>query len=73
MAIQFLISPSPFKDGKIVEYTAKEGYEVLKELVETDEGSHYLGEVALVDHFSPISQSNQIFYETLLMKMRPAI
>ena len=54
-----------FKEGKIVEYTAKEGYEVLKELVETDEGSHYLGEVALVDHFSPISQSNQIFYETL--------
>ena len=54
-----------FKEGKIVEYTAKKGYEVLKELVETDEGSHYLGEVALVDHFSPISQSNQIFYETL--------
>ena len=54
-----------FKEGKIVEYTAKEGYEVLKELVETDEGSHYLGEVALVDHFSPISQSNRIFYETL--------
>lgn len=54
-----------FKEGKIVEYTAKEGYEVLKELVETDEGSHCLGEVALVDHFSPISQSNQIFYETL--------
>lgn len=54
-----------FKEGKIVEYTAKEGYEVLKELVETDEGSQYLGEVALVDHFSPISQSNQIFYETL--------
>jgi len=54
-----------FKEGKIVEYTAKEGYEVLKELVETDEGSHFLGEVALVDHFSPISQSNQIFYETL--------
>ena len=54
-----------FKEGKIVEYTAKEGYEVLKELVETDEGSHFLGEVALVDHFSPISQSNQILYETL--------
>ena len=54
-----------FKEGKIVDYTAKEGYEVLKELIETDEGSLYLGEVALVDHFSPISQSNQIFYETL--------
>lgn len=32
-----------FKEGKIVDYTAKEGYEVLKELIETDEGSHYLG------------------------------
>ncbi|SNV65509.1 Aminopeptidase pepS [Veillonella rodentium] len=54
-----------FKEGKIVEYTAKDGLDVLKELVETDEGSLYLGEVALVDHYSPISQSNQIFYETL--------
>ena len=54
-----------FKEGKIVDYTANEGLDVLKELVETDEGSLYLGEVALVDHYSPISQSNQIFYETL--------
>ena len=44
-----------FKEGKIVEYTAKKVMKLLKELVETDEGSHYLGEVALVDHFSPIS------------------
>ena len=54
-----------FESGKIVDYKATVGQEVLKELVETDEGSHYLGEVALVDHYSPISQSNKIFYETL--------
>jgi aminopeptidase len=37
----------------------------LKNLVETDEGSHYLGEVALVPHDSPISQSGHIFFNTL--------
>ncbi len=54
-----------FEDGKIVDYRAEIGYDILKELIETDEGSHYLGEVALVDHYSPISQSNMIYYETL--------
>ena len=33
--------------------------------METDEGSHYLGEVALVPYNSPISQSNVLFYNTL--------
>lgn len=37
----------------------------MKRLVETDEGSHYLGEVALVPHNSPISQSKVLFYNTL--------
>ncbi|MFP3388174.1 aminopeptidase [Brevibacillus sp. SIMBA_040] len=54
-----------FKDGRIVEATAKKGEASLKQLIETDEGSHYLGEVALVPHLSPISQSNIIFYNTL--------
>ena len=54
-----------FKDGKIVEYSAKEGLDALKTLVETDEGSHYLGEVALVPHDSPISNSGVLFYNTL--------
>ncbi len=54
-----------FKDGRIVEVTAAEGEEVLKELVATDEGSHHLGEVALVPHHSPISDSNILFYNTL--------
>lgn len=54
-----------FKEGRIVDCKAEEGYEVLKKLVETDEGSHYLGEVALVPVDSPISNSNILFYNTL--------
>ncbi len=54
-----------FKDGRIVDFSAEEGYETLKHLIETDEGSHYLGEVALVPHDSPISNLNTIFYNTL--------
>jgi aminopeptidase len=54
-----------FKDGRIVEFTAEKGYEFLKTLVETDEGSHYLGEVALVPYNSPISNTGILFYNTL--------
>jgi len=43
----------------------KQGYETLRTIVETDEGSHFLGEVALVPHDSPISNSNILFYNTL--------
>ncbi|MFD1707798.1 aminopeptidase [Siminovitchia sediminis] len=54
-----------FEKGKIVDVKADEGEEILKGLIETDEGSHYLGEVALVPFNSPISQSNILFYNTL--------
>lgn len=54
-----------FKDGRIVDYAAKSGEASLKQLIELDEGSHYLGEVALVPHGSPISQSGVLFYNTL--------
>ena len=54
-----------FENGKIIDVKAKEGEEILKHLVETDEGSHYLGEVALVPYNSPISQSNILFFNTL--------
>ena len=54
-----------FKDGEIVNFDAKEGLEALKELINTDEGSKYLGEVALVPYNSPISNSNILFYNTL--------
>ncbi|QQE73825.1 aminopeptidase [Brevibacillus composti] len=54
-----------FQEGRIVDFSAETGYEVLKQLIEMDEGSHYLGEVALVPHESPISQSQMIFFQTL--------
>jgi aminopeptidase len=54
-----------FKDGKVVDFTAEKGYEILKHLLDTDEGARRLGEVALVPHQSPISTSNLIFYNTL--------
>jgi len=54
-----------FEEGKIVSVKAEEGEEILKRLVDTDEGSHYLGEVALVPYNSPISQSNILFFNTL--------
>lgn len=54
-----------FKEGRIVDFAAEGGYEALKSLIETDEGSHYLGEVALVPHNSPISNSKILFYNTL--------
>jgi aminopeptidase len=54
-----------FEKGRVVAFSAEIGQEALERLVETDEGSHYLGEVALVPHQSPISQSNTIFYNTL--------
>lgn len=54
-----------FKDGKIVEYRAREGESLLKSLIETDEGASYLGEVALVPYDSPIRNTGILFYNTL--------
>lgn len=54
-----------FKNGKVVEFTAEKGYEVLKKLIETDEGSAYLGEVALVPYDSPISNAKILYFNTL--------
>ncbi len=54
-----------FENGRIVDYSAKEGYEVLKSIIETDEGSHYLGEVALIPYDSPIRNLGILFYNTL--------
>jgi aminopeptidase len=54
-----------FKDGKVVDYGAKKELATLKNLVDLDEGSSRLGEVALISHDSPISNSNILFYNTL--------
>lgn len=54
-----------FREGKVVDYRAERGADILKELLETDEGSRYLGEVALVPFDSPISKSGILFCNTL--------
>ena len=54
-----------FKDGRAVAYTAEKGEALLQEMISTDEGAAYLGEVALVPYDSPISQSGVLFYNTL--------
>ncbi len=54
-----------FKDGKVVDFSAEQGEDVLAKLLDTDEGATSLGEVALVPDPSPISQSGIIFYNTL--------
>ena len=54
-----------FKEGKITEARAVKGQEVLEKVLNSDEGSRRLGEVALVPDSSPISQSGLIFFNTL--------
>ena len=54
-----------FKDGKVVDFSAEQGEDVLEKLLDTDEGARRLGEVALVPEPSPISQSGIIFFNTL--------
>lgn len=54
-----------FEDGRITEISAGQGEEVLQQLIDTDEGARHLGEVALVPHASPISESGLLFYNTL--------
>ncbi len=54
-----------FENGRIVEAHASAGEDVLRRLIATDEGASRLGEVALVPHSSPISQSGILFWNTL--------
>ena len=54
-----------FKEGRAVEWHAEKNNEMLTKMIEMDEGSHYLGECALVPVDSPISNSGLLFYNTL--------
>ncbi len=54
-----------FEKGRIVDAAASAGQEVLQNLISTDEGACRLGEVALVPHSSPVSQSGLLFFNTL--------
>lgn len=54
-----------FKDGKVVESFAEVGNEFLDNLLNSDEGSRHIGEIALISHNSPISNLNILFINTL--------
>jgi aminopeptidase len=54
-----------FENGRIVKVAAKKNEAILQKLVNTDEGSTRLGEVALVPVSSPIARRGHLFYNTL--------
>ena len=54
-----------FEDGKVVNYGANKEYDSLKSLIEYDEGSCRLGEVALISYDSPINNTGILFFNTL--------
>ena len=54
-----------FSKGRVIKATAKKGEDFLCRNLERDDGSSFLGEVALVPHSSPISKTGMIFYQTL--------
>lgn len=53
------------ENGRVTDFTAEVGQEALASLLAMDEGSAYLGEVALVPFHSPISESGILYYTTL--------
>jgi aminopeptidase len=54
-----------FENGQVTKVNAKKNEAILQKLVDTDEGSKRLGEVALVPASSPIAQRGHLFYNTL--------
>ncbi len=54
-----------FKEGKVVNYYAEKKLETLKNILEFDEGSVRLGEVALISYNSPINKTGILFFNTL--------
>lgn len=54
-----------FEAGRVVKAEAEKGLSELQKIIDTDEGSHHLGEVALVPYDSPINKSGILFYNTL--------
>ncbi len=54
-----------FKDGKVIDCGADIGEEILRSIINNDANSCYLGECAIVEDNSPISNMNVIFNETL--------
>lgn len=55
-----------FEGGRAVSARAGAGEEVLEGLLDTDEGARRLGEVALVSTDSPVRETGQLFFNSLL-------
>jgi aminopeptidase len=55
-----------FEEGRAVSVEAEEGAEVLRGMIDIDEGAGRLGEVALVDREGRIGPLGTVFYDTLL-------
>lgn len=54
-----------FSEGMVVNFSAQKGEDILRSTLETDENAKRLGEVALISHRTPISQSGLVFLKTL--------
>ncbi|WP_077598572.1 aminopeptidase [Olsenella urininfantis] len=54
-----------FEEGRVVEYDAAVGKDVLTHILETDENARRLGECALISKNTPIRQSGVLFFDTL--------
>lgn len=55
-----------FKEGRVVHIQAERGEDILRKMIEIDEGMSSLGEVALVAQSSPVAKTGALFYNTLL-------
>ena len=54
-----------FAEGKAVEVHATRNQEALEKIITMDENAGFLGECALIDHRSPISDTGILFWNTL--------
>lgn len=54
-----------FEEGKVVEYSAESGADLLEQMMSADEGAKRIGEVALVPASSPVRKTGILFYNTL--------
>jgi aminopeptidase len=55
-----------FEGGRAVEVDAEQGAEVIRGMIDADEGAARLGELALVDREGRIGPLGTVFYDTLL-------
>ena len=55
-----------FRRGRVVSATARQGGELLRRLLDTDEGACRLGEVAIVPEQTSLARAGRLFYHPLL-------